>query len=270
VNSPPSRARWDPLVAVSLIAGVGFTAIAEYQLARKIGSPVPVAVLLPVALDVYVVAAIRRSRGRDIALALLLMGVAQVSAHMLEAGVVEISVPLVAAVSVLVPLVIWRVHALAVLPKKQPAGTGTAPAVSEPVPDATVERVPASAPAPVPPAVPVPPASRPELEAVPEAVPAPVPVRPRRPNSQKTPRSTAPKSRQKKTGTGSFDDHVRTAIGWLGDEPDLSGTAIGERLGTGDSYGRRVRREALAKAGTEPAPGPEHRDHNTDQILTGS
>jgi hypothetical protein len=259
---------------VSLIAGVGFTAIAEYQLARTIGAPVPVAVLLPVALDVYVVAAIRRSRGRDIALALLLMGVAQVSAHMLEAGVVEISVPLVAAVSVLVPLVIWRVHALAVLPDKQHVKSGTKAGVAEhPVPDATVERVPAPETVAVPDAdpVPVPAASRPELEAVPESVPDPVPVRPRRRTSKRTGRSSAPKARPKKTGTASFDEHVRTAIDWLADDPTLSGTAIGKKLGTGDSYGRRVRREALAQAGTEPAPGPEHRDHDSNvPTLTGS
>lgn len=273
MNAPPSRAGWDPLVAVSLIAGVGFTAIAEYQLARTIGAPVPVAVLLPLALDVYVVAAIRRGRGRDIALSLLLMGVAQVSAHMLEADVVKISVPLVAAVSVLVPLVIWRVHALAVLPHKQPPGSGTEAAETESlVPGATVERVPTADTTPVPAAdpVPVPAASRPELEAVPGAVPDPVPVRPRRPNCRKTPGSTAPKPRQRKTGTGSFDEHVRTAIDWLAQDPDLTGTDIGKKLGTGDSYGRRVRREALAKTGTEPAPGPARRDHDTVHALSGS
>lgn len=41
-----------------------------------------------------------------------------------------------------------------------------------------------------------------------------------------------------------FDRHVRLAAGWLALEPELSGTAIGKRLGTGDSYGRRVRRAA--------------------------
>jgi hypothetical protein len=273
VNSTPTRPGRDPLVAISLFAGVGFTAIAEYQLARTIGAPVPVAILLPVALDVYVVAAIRRSRGRDIALALVLMGVAQVSAHMLEAGVVEISVPLVAAVSVLVPLVIWRVHALAVLPAtKPPRGTGTDVA-SEPGTDtATVERVPPpQAPAvPASEAVPVPAASRPELEAVPGAVPASVPVRPSPRTSKKTTRSTGTKTRRKQASTASFDNHVQTAIGWLTDDPELSGTAIGKRLGTGDSYGRRVRREALAKTGTESAPGPAPRDHDNIHALTGS
>ncbi|MFE4867697.1 hypothetical protein [Streptomyces sp. NPDC056682] len=111
----------DPLVTVSLISGIGFTATAEYDLARTIGATVWVAVLLPLALDVYVVAAIRRARGRDIALSLVLMGTAQIAAHMLAARVVAVSVPLVAAVSLLVPLSIWRVHALAVLPAKKKA-----------------------------------------------------------------------------------------------------------------------------------------------------
>lgn len=45
-----------------------------------------------------------------------------------------------------------------------------------------------------------------------------------------------------------FDDHVRSAIGWLQQNPTLSGAAIGERLGTGDSYGRRVKRAAKGEA----------------------
>ncbi|PJN00816.1 hypothetical protein CG740_23205 [Streptomyces sp. CB01201] len=227
---------WDPLVAVSLVAGVGFTATAEYDLARTIGAAVPVAVLLPLALDVYVVAAIRRARGRDIALSLVLMGTAQVAAHMLAAHVVAVSVPLVAAVSLLVPLSIWRVHALAVPATKKQAKPGTGAGA---VPAADIERVP------VPEAVP----ARPELTAVPEMTATPVPVR----RSSRVPaRKTAKKTGTAKTSTASFEEHVRTATGWLQADPDLSGTAIGNRLGTGDSYGRRVRRAAL-----DTTPGPE-------------
>ncbi|GAA1888003.1 hypothetical protein GCM10009837_07300 [Streptomyces durmitorensis] len=264
MKSPPAGASRDYLVAISLIAGVGYTASAEYNLARAIGSPVPVAVLLPLALDVYVVAAIRRNRGRDIALSLLLMGVAQVSAHLLESRVVVVSVPLVVAVSLLIPLVIWRVHALAVLPQKLHAKAGTAPG-TEPAPAAgaepvaTVERVPVPQPTPVPATepTPVPPASRPELAAVPDSVPAPVPVRPRRRTTgqpgRNKPRSTGTKTGQKAASAASFDEHVKTATAWLAAEPDLSGTDIGKKLGTGDSYGRRVRRAALGTAATGPA-----------------
>lgn len=122
----------DPLVWLSLAAGVGFTASAEYELARTIGAVPAVAVLLPLALDVYAIAAIRRSRGRDIALSLTLMGIAQVAAHILEARVAEVSVPLVAAVSLLVPLSIWRVHALAVLPPKSVANSAADERQEEP------------------------------------------------------------------------------------------------------------------------------------------
>lgn len=41
-------------------------------------------------------------------------------------------------------------------------------------------------------------------------------------------------------------EHVTLVRMWLKTEPKLTGTAIGTRLGTSDSYGRRVRRAALA------------------------
>lgn len=221
----------DPLVAVSLLAGVGFTASAEYQLARTIGAPVPVAVLLPVALDVYVIAAIRRSRGRDIALSLLLMGIAQVSAHMLEARVVQVSVPLVAAVSLLVPLVIWRVHALAVLTEDATPEPGT-----EAVPEVQLVPVPQTAPGAGLAAVET--VHRPELEAVPETPPVPV----------RRPRRVPVNQSRKNSSSRSFEESVSTAREWLAENPELTGTDIGKKLGTDASYGRRVRRAALAPA----------------------
>lgn len=225
----------DPLVTTSLIAGIGFTATAEYDLARTIGAAVPVAVLLPLALDVYVVAAIRRARGRDIALSLVLMGTAQIAAHMLAAHVVAVSVPLVAAVSLLVPLSIWRVHALAVLTPKPARQISTAP-VPEAVPDSVEMPVLAELEA----------ARRPELQAVPEppaeTEPAPpsVPVR--------RTRRVPPRPARSKRDNRSFEEHVSTARDWLADNPSLTGTDIGKKLGTGDSYGRRVRRAALETA----------------------
>lgn len=272
--SPPARTGWDPLVAISLIAGVGFTAFAEYQLARTIGAAVPVAVLLPLALDVYVVAAIRRARGRDIALSLVLMGTAQVSAHMLSAGVVAVSVPLVAAVSLLVPLVIWRVHALATPPKARYKKAGTTPAA---VPEVAVERTaPAPVPVPLTPAVldEVPP--RPELEAVPVQASPPMPVR--QPRRTATKRSTRKPVRRTpvKAGTGSFDEHVRTATAWLAADPELTGTDLAQRLGMGDSYGRRIKRAALdtPPASTGTTTGPERRPDGAGQTnvrtITGS
>lgn len=261
-----SKSDRDLLVTVSLIAGVGFTAYAEYQLARTIGSAAPVAVLLPLALDVYVVAAIRRGRGRDIALSLILMGTAQIAAHVLEAGVLPVSVPLVAAVSLLVPLSIWRVHALAILPPKRAASTAPEPAL-------TVERVPAPEAPQVPTAVPVPvpPVSRPELEAVPDLnaprVPPPVPVRQPRRMARKTKVKASSAPGTGKAGTAAFDEHVRSATAWLAKDPELSGSAIGSKLGTSDRYGRKVKSAATGTTAPGPAPQPGTEPTNT---ATGS
>jgi hypothetical protein len=40
---------------------------------------------------------------------------------------------------------------------------------------------------------------------------------------------------------------VTIARGWLKSDPGLSGADIGKRLGTGDSYGRRVKRAATGE-----------------------
>ncbi|GAA2351895.1 DUF2637 domain-containing protein [Streptomyces carpaticus] len=47
------------------------------------------------------------------------------------------------------------------------------------------------------------------------------------------------------TANTRFQKHVAQAREWLATEPQLTGTAIGTRLGTSDGYGRRVRRAAL-------------------------
>ncbi|NEA51014.1 hypothetical protein [Streptomyces sp. SID10815] len=89
------------------------TAAGEWELARQVGISRTVAPLLAVVIDVYVLAAVRAARGRDIAAALAVMGGAQVAAHLLRTGHISASVALVAAVSLVAPVVIWRVHALA-------------------------------------------------------------------------------------------------------------------------------------------------------------
>lgn len=117
----------------SLAAGIAFTATAEYELARRLGAKAPIAVMLPVALDCYVVAALRWFRPFDIALSLTLMGAAQVAAHALEAGVIKVSLDLVTVVSLLVPISLWRTHALA----RQTPRDATPPATVPPVPEQT-------------------------------------------------------------------------------------------------------------------------------------
>lgn len=97
----------------STAAGLAYTAIAEYELARRLGAEVPIAVMLPLALDCYVIAALKWFRAFDVFLSLTLMGAAQVCAHALDAGVVKVNLDLVTVVSLLVPIALWRTHALA-------------------------------------------------------------------------------------------------------------------------------------------------------------
>ncbi|MFG3492984.1 DUF2637 domain-containing protein [Streptomyces sp. NPDC047972] len=49
------------------------------------------------------------------------------------------------------------------------------------------------------------------------------------------------------TGNTTFNRQVADARKWIADDPELTGTAIGQRLGKSDTYGRRVRRAALAQ-----------------------
>ncbi|MFH9728325.1 DUF2637 domain-containing protein [Streptomyces sp. NPDC017254] len=49
------------------------------------------------------------------------------------------------------------------------------------------------------------------------------------------------------TSNTTFNRQVTDARNWLAAEPELTGTAIGQRLGKSDTYGRRVRRAALAE-----------------------
>lgn len=132
-------AKW--LAHVSLAAGVVFTATAEYSLARRLGAQEAVAVMLPVAIDAYAIAALKRFRAFDIALSLMLMCAAQVSAHLLDSHVMPVNGWLVVVVSLLVPVAIWRTHALA----RGEHDTAAEPIGTEIIrtdPVATVERVP--------------------------------------------------------------------------------------------------------------------------------
>ncbi|WP_445279642.1 hypothetical protein [Streptomyces sp. DSM 118148] len=101
------------LQRLSLGAGIAFTATAEYDLARSLGAHPGIAVMLPLAIDAYVIAALRWFRAFDITLSLTLMGAAQVAAHLLDASVMKVNIPMVVVVSLLVPVALWRTHALA-------------------------------------------------------------------------------------------------------------------------------------------------------------
>ncbi|MFI7345289.1 hypothetical protein ACIBSR_03295 [Streptomyces sp. NPDC049936] len=112
--SPSSVGRTDQiLLALVLVAGIAVTAYSEWQLALLVGIHPVVAPLFPVAVDTYVVASVRAGQGRDTAASLAVMGGCQVSAHLLSTDSVTATIPLVAAVSLLIPITVWRVHALA-------------------------------------------------------------------------------------------------------------------------------------------------------------
>ncbi|MFF5008028.1 hypothetical protein ACFY3G_35005 [Streptomyces phaeochromogenes] len=110
-TTPDPMRTW--LTRLSLAAGIAFTATAEYDLARVLGAGPFIAVMLPVAIDAYVVAALRWFRALDVTLSLALMSAAQVAAHALDADVIAVTFELVVVVSLLVPVALWRTHALA-------------------------------------------------------------------------------------------------------------------------------------------------------------
>ncbi|MFD4527833.1 hypothetical protein ACFWP7_28665 [Streptomyces sp. NPDC058470] len=122
----------------STAAGLAYTAIAEYELARRLGAEVPIAVMLPLALDCYVIAALKWFRAFDVFLSLTLMGAAQVCAHALDAGVVKVNLDLVAVVSLLVPIALWRTHALARQTPQDEQDAAPSPAI-RPVPEVATE-----------------------------------------------------------------------------------------------------------------------------------
>ncbi|MCZ4099861.1 hypothetical protein [Streptomyces sp. H39-C1] len=212
------------LTRLSLGAGIAFTASAEYQLARTLGASPAVATMLPVAIDAYVVAALRWFRSADIALSLALMGAAQVAAHLLDAHVMAVNVPMVVIVSLLVPVAIWRTHALA--RRKEP--TEEFSPVAEPT-GVLVERV---APAPV---IKVP-VAVPHL-ALDKGYKGPLPTRaelPPVPEPELT--AAALLARNHKVRP----DQIRAVAALLAEQPALSGRSVGDYLGTTDRYGRRV------------------------------
>lgn len=130
MSTDPSRV-W--IRRASTAAGLAFTATAEYELARRLGARPYIAVMLPISIDCYVVAALKWFRALDVFLSLALMGAAQIAAHALEAGVVKVSLDLVTVVSLLVPISLWRTHALARQTPRDAMQSATVPPVRPPV-----------------------------------------------------------------------------------------------------------------------------------------
>lgn len=121
------RVRW--LLWGSLLCALVATAHAEYTLAVATGMHFLVAGAVPGALDLYVIAALRRER--DVLPAVLLSVAVNVVSHLVAAKVLPMHWAIISAVGAVAPLLLWRVHSLwksapAPLPEVLPGGS-TAP-----------------------------------------------------------------------------------------------------------------------------------------------
>jgi hypothetical protein len=259
----------DPLLWVATAAVLTVLASAEYELARACGFGTYVAAGVPAALDVYALAALRARR--DVLAVVLSLIAVNAASHLVEVGLLPVSVALVVAVSAVAPLVLWRVHRLSEL-QPEPAAEPV-PAVAEPAPEPaepaepiTVERAPE--PVDVTPVGPVlgpwmplaelaggttgtqggtgPDLLGDHFAAVREAIGeapaerAPEPVPPVAPPGGTGADDIETIDSQNTT----FEARVATVRHWLETEPELTGTEIGKRLDVSDGYGRRLLRAA--------------------------
>ncbi|TRV81745.1 hypothetical protein FKN01_00035 [Streptomyces sp. 130] len=255
---------WGALGAVLVVL-----ASAEYDLARACGFGELVAAGVPAALDIYAVRALRAKR--DVLVVVAALIAVNSASHLLAAGVLTVTPWLIVPVSSIAPLVLWRVHQLGHHAPQQgqaePISALAEPAEPAPVPVA-VERV--QEPVDTAPAGPVlgPWSPLPELgtgtggttagtgleqdlfqhweEALAVTAPLPEPVDTAPVPPVPDPGSGGADLESADSGNTTFERQVADARDWLTEDPELTGTAIGQRLGTSDAYGRRVRRAALA------------------------
>ncbi|GGV77479.1 hypothetical protein GCM10010294_45070 [Streptomyces griseoloalbus] len=260
----------DPLLWAALAAVLVVLASAEYQLAVACGFGQYVAAGVPAALDVYALAALRARR--DVLAVVCTLIAVNAASHLVEVGLLPVSVPLVVGVSAIAPLVLWRVHRLSeqqAEPTAEPVPAPAEPAElpAEPV---TIERAPE--PADAAPIAPVLGPWQPLAElaggtggteggtgsdmplsdwfaTLPtgferSAEPAPEPVPPVVP-----PAGTGAEDIETVDSSNTtFAARVATVQHWLETEPELTGTEIGTRLGVSDGYGRRLLRTARDEA----------------------
>jgi hypothetical protein len=109
------------LPAVTLLAVLTITASAEYELARTVlNQPAKIAWALPVAVDSYVLAALRARRDVGAALAVMAGALtASMAAHLSLVGLPaearlpgSVTAPLATAIMTVLVVVAWRVHVL--------------------------------------------------------------------------------------------------------------------------------------------------------------
>ncbi|WP_432135164.1 hypothetical protein [Streptomyces sp. bgisy154] len=256
----------DPLLWAALVAVLVVLASAEYELAVACGFGRYVAAGVPAALDVYALAALRARR--DVFAVVLTLIAVNAASHLVQVGLLPVSVALVVAVSAVAPLVLWRVHRLSELRPEPGPELSTAPAepAPEPAEPISVERAPE--PVDAAPSGPVlgpwtplaelaagtggtgrdlrlpegwalvPTPGGTDAEQVTEPSAAPVP----------TPGPGAADIASEDTANTTFAKRVNAVRNWLQAEPELTGADIGTRLGVSDGYGRR-----LLRAAREPA-----------------
>lgn len=94
----------------AMAAAFVLTASAEYAVAVSMGFGSWVSVAFPVAVDAYVLTALRMRR--EVGLAVTAMVGVNVLAHLVGAHLVPVNVATVSAVSAVAPLILWRVHKL--------------------------------------------------------------------------------------------------------------------------------------------------------------
>jgi hypothetical protein len=127
---------------LALVAALGLVAQSEWMLALAVGWPVYVAWLAPVALDAYVIHAVRIRR--DLGPSVIISAVSVFASHAVYAarGAWDgdhLRWYFAALCSVVPLLVAWRVHHLH-QPSSVPAEAPTAPPVAPPAPKAPVQR----------------------------------------------------------------------------------------------------------------------------------
>lgn len=259
----------DPLLWAALAAVLTVLASAEYKLAVACGFGTYVAAGVPAALDVYALAALRARK--DVLAVVVTLIAVNAASHLVEVGLLPVSVVLVVAVSAVAPLVLWRVHRLSerepepvpVAAELGPEPSSTPAELTEPI---TIER------------------ATPVDTAVVDAVPVGPVLGPWRPVAELAGGTSGtgldllgdhfrdaakvvggtPAEPVSKTvppavppaGTGAADietvdssnttfaARIVTVRNWLTAEPELTGTEIGTRLGVSDGYGRRLLRKA--------------------------
>lgn len=259
----------DYLKAGAMVAALTTMAPAEYQLGHACGFG-HLAAGLPASLDIYTLRAIRT--GRDVPAVALVMIAVNAASHLIVARHLAVTWYLIVAVSALPVLVLVRVERLGkglaetgtIVPEPEAFSSESLPepaaVPAEPTPEpVTLERAPEpisldviqSGPPTFGPLVPVAEllagTSREQVRStqtvtsVTVAEPAePAPVVPE-PEPEPQHGSADPDP----IPPGVSADHIKAVREWLAAEPELTGTAIGTRLGKSDSYGRRVRRAAM-------------------------